>query len=138
MPETLKTSAMALDAVDYFRAKLQFESTPHQLHELLRKDSMLVLDVRDAQAYAQERIPGAVNIPLAELPRRCQELPRDKTIVCYCWTVTCALAPKAALELAHRGYKVQELFGGIDAWKKAGMPVESGAARAQPSSRRQQ
>lgn len=125
MPETLRSPQNILHSVDYFKAKLQFESTPRQLDEIRKLPSVLVLDVRDREGYEREHIPGAVNIPLDELPRRFAELPKDKTIVCYCWTITCSLATKAALELAHHGYKVQELFGGIEHWKKSGLPVES-------------
>lgn len=120
-----------LSAVDFFMAKLQYEAMPHQLHGIKDKDSVLIVDVRDKASYDKEHIEGAASLPLEELAGRMRELPRDKTIVTYCWTVTCPLASKAALELAHRGYKVQELFGGIEAWKKSGFEVEgSGRARA--------
>jgi len=124
MPQTMESPVHALEAVDYFKAKLQFENTPRGVREIMRLESVVVLDVRDRDAYAREHVPGAWNIPLAELPRKAASLPKDKTIVCYCWTITCALAPKAALELAHRGYKVQEMVGGIAAWKADGYPVQ--------------
>lgn len=124
MPQTLNSPANILNGVDYFKAKLQFENTPHGLNEIKDKDSVLVLDVRDRDSYEQEHIPGAANIPLEELEERITEVPKQKTVVAYCWTVTCALAPKAALILAHKDYKVQEMVGGIEAWKKAGFPVE--------------
>lgn len=113
-----------LNAVDYFKAKLQFEQTPHGLDAIKNLPSLLILDVRDREAYSREHIPGAINIPLDELNDRIHELPREKTIVCYCWTITCALATKAALDLAHHGFKVQELIGGIDRWKVTGFKVE--------------
>lgn len=119
-----------LSAVDYFKAKLQYESTPGTLYRLLEeKDSIVVLDVRDAESYSHEHIRGAINIPLAELPHRFAEVPRDKTIVTCSWSLTCTMAAKAALELGHLGFKVLELMGGIYAWKSNGLPVE-GAGRA--------
>ncbi|MBI4347977.1 MAG: rhodanese-like domain-containing protein, partial [Elusimicrobia bacterium] len=69
-------------------------------------------------------IPGATNIPLADLAKRLKGLPKDKTIVTYCWHHDCAAAPKAALLLAERGYAVKDLCGGIKAWKDAGFAVE--------------
>ncbi|MBI5200219.1 MAG: rhodanese-like domain-containing protein [Elusimicrobia bacterium] len=125
----LFTTQSAITAVDFFKAKLQFEQTPHGLKKLLdeKHPTLLVVDVRDAQAYEKEHIPGAVNIPLGELSGRLREIGKDKTVVTYCWNITCALATRAALELAHRGYKVQELMGGIDRWKIAGMPVDGDA-----------
>ena len=125
MPNVLQSSANALTSVDWFKAKLQFEIGPVELKRLLEgKSSVLVVDVRDVGSYCQEHIPGAVNIPLREFPKRLAELPRDKTIVCYCWSPTCFMATKAALDLAHRDFKVQEMAGGIKAWKEAGQPVE--------------
>lgn len=131
MPETLNSPANALNAVDYFKAKLQFEGFPHQVHGIMNNGTTMLVDVRPKDAYAKEHIKGAVNIPFDELPKRLRELPKDKTIVTYCWNVTCPIAAKAALELAHKDYKVQELFGGIQAWREAGFEVEaSGAGKA--------
>lgn len=131
MPQTLEAPVQALNAVDYFKAKLQFENSPRGVHEIMKLPSVVVLDVRDRGSYAREHVPGAWNIPLAELPRKAADLPKDKIIVCYCWTIACALAPKAALELAHRGYKVQEMVGGIAAWKADGYPVQGPAQGAE-------
>src|SRR2546430_14955945 len=115
MPETLNSPQNALNAVDFFKAKLQFEARPHQLHGLMNNGTVLIVDVRPKQAYDDEHIKGAINIPLEEIPKRMRELPKEKTIVTYCWNITCPLSTKAALDLAHRDYKVQELFGGIEA-----------------------
>jgi len=41
------------------------------------------VDVRDAQAYAQAHIPGALSIPLAELPQRVGELNPSAWIITY-------------------------------------------------------
>ena len=77
--------------------------------------------------FAAEHIKGAKNIPLPELVSKLATLPKDKTIVTYCGDLTCGLAPKAALELAQKGFKVMELVGGIDTWSKKGFPVEKKA-----------
>lgn len=121
--KTVPASAIA----KYFQAKLQAEWGPHDVikHREANPRQVVVLDVRDKDSYAQEHIQGAVNIPLDELPARVKELSKDKDIVPYCWTITCSLAPRAALWLSQRGYKVHELVGGIGTWKKAGMPIES-------------
>ena len=41
------------------------------------------LDVRDAQAFAERHIPGAISIPLAELPQRISELNTQAWIITY-------------------------------------------------------
>ena len=42
------------------------------------------LDVRDAQSYAEAHIPGALNIPVNNLPQRLNELDPADHIVIYC------------------------------------------------------
>jgi hydroxyacylglutathione hydrolase len=46
----------------------------------------LVLDVRNRAAWVTrpERIPGAIWMPLEEVPARARDLPADRPIVVYC------------------------------------------------------
>lgn len=116
-----------LSAVDYFRAKLSYEMSPYGLKHLLddkTNDTLHVIDVRMPDAYAEGHIPGAVNIPLPEIIGKLSAIPKDKTIVTYCGSITCQMAPKAALELAQKGYKVMDLHGGLKEWQSYGFPVE--------------
>lgn len=46
--------------------------------------SALFLDVRSADSYAENHIPGAINIPLTELPARLGELDPGMMIITYC------------------------------------------------------
>ncbi len=58
------------------------------------------------------------------LPDRLGELPKDKTIVVYCWDTWCNMAVKAAIIMSENGYDVLELSGGIAAWTTMNFPVE--------------
>ena len=49
-----------------------------------REKNYLLVDVRQPDEYAREHIPGAVLIPLGELPARQNELPPDRDILFYC------------------------------------------------------
>ena len=51
-----------------------------------RGEPVVFLDVRNPQAWASSdvKLPGAIRIPLDELPERAGELPRDRPIVAYC------------------------------------------------------
>lgn len=120
-------SKSAIGAADYLKAKLDYEATPNGLKSTLETTpgDVVVLDVRDEESFRKEHILGATNLPAADLVKRLADLPRDRTIVTYCWDMTCALAPKAALELAQKGFKVQYLAGGIEEWKKKGFPVKT-------------
>lgn len=126
----------ALTAVEYFRAILNYEATPWGLKSLLPEGKVFVLDVRTPDKFEAGHIPGALNIPMADLTARLAELPKDKAIVVYCSNITCWLSAKAALQLAEKGFTVQRFFGGMEEWSKAGFPVECGhacAASAQPA-----
>ena len=125
----LEPKMIELTPVQYFSAKLAYEMTPWALKSVIEKtpEHVLILDVRPADMFAAEHIKGAKNIPLPELVAHFATLPKDKTIVTYCGDLTCGLAPKAALELAQKGFKVMELVGGIDVWSKKGFPVEKKA-----------
>lgn len=48
------------------------------------KNPMLFLDVRTAEAFQSGHIPGAINIPLAELESRISELDPNQWIITYC------------------------------------------------------
>jgi rhodanese-related sulfurtransferase len=125
--KNVKTPKLAISAADYFSAKLAYEMTPWTLKRLIvdeKSDMHLVLDVRSPEHFAQAHIPTAVNIPLADLVMKLKTLPKNKILVTYCGNITCSLAPKAALELAQKGFKVVELFGGIQEWQDRGFPVE--------------
>lgn len=121
-----QTLTPAITAIDYFSAKLNFEMTPYSLknHRDKGTKEYVVLDVRTAEDFAKGHIPGALSIPLMDLPAKLATLPKDKTIVTYCGNITCALAPKAALKLAQAGFKVMELFGGFATWTEKGFPVQ--------------
>jgi len=86
----------------------------------------LVLDVRTAADFKNGHIRGAKNIPLSDLGTSMDSLSADKgrPVLVYCNsgnTVTRAikLLKKAGFE------KVNNLDGGIAAWKEANMPLAS-------------
>jgi rhodanese-related sulfurtransferase len=118
---------LRIDPVAYFTAKLEAEWGPFDLKKALetRAEEIVVLDTRSAEAYAEEHIPQAVNIPEAELDKRLDELPKNKEYVPYCWSMTCHLATRAALSLSRKGFTVHELAGGIKAWKESGFDIAS-------------
>ena len=112
----------------FFKAKLAAECGPHDVkrRQAAYDTNFILLDVREREAFEEEHIKGAVNIPASALPTRLKELPKHKEIITYCWSVTCTLAPRTALLLASKGYRVKELVGGIGEWKSYGFPVEKG------------
>ena len=83
----------------------------------------LILDVRTASEFASGHIPGAVNIPHTELPRRIGELDAssDGEIVVYCEVG--GRAQKAASALRKAGFtEVLHLQGDMRAWRNRQLP----------------
>jgi rhodanese-related sulfurtransferase len=94
--------------------------------ELLRRaraGEAIVLDVRPAPEFAAGHIPGAVSIPLDELPDRLAELPADVEVVAYCRGAYCVLAHDAVRQLTARGRRAVRLAEGMLEWRLADQPV---------------
>lgn len=92
--------------------------TPTELDGLLAEDAVVLVDIRNPGEVEQGRIPGSVNIPLAQLRNRLDMLPTDKAIVVHCaggWRSSVA----ASLLRAQGFDNVWDLAGGYNAWAAA-------------------
>ena len=99
--------------------------TPAALAELMQSNGApWVVDVRNVGELEAGMIPGAANIPLAELARRIEEVPTDRPVVAYCqggWR-----SSVASSFLRHRGLTdTSDLTGGFAAWEVMHEPVSS-------------
>lgn len=92
------------------------EITPTALKVLLDSPQRpLVLDVREDWERQAARLPGTLDIPMAQIPQRLAELPRDRAIVVMCHGGVRSM--KVASFLAQQGFsQVTNLAGGIHAW----------------------
>jgi ArsR family transcriptional regulator len=109
---------------DYFHARDSME--PVTRKDLVRRISdglVTVLDVRPADEFAKGHIPGARNVPLADLGRRLKELPKKIEIVAYCRGPYCIFSFEAVAALRDKGFKAFRLEDGFPEWKAAGLPV---------------
>jgi rhodanese-related sulfurtransferase/DNA-binding transcriptional ArsR family regulator len=86
---------------------------------------VLVLDVRPALEYHTAHIPGAISVPLADLPDRLAILPPSTEIVAYCRGAYCVLARDAARVLRGNGIPARHLADGMLEWRLDGLPVEA-------------
>jgi rhodanese-related sulfurtransferase len=112
-----------LDA--YRERRHEFEKiSADELRRRMRKNEVALLDVRPQVEYQSGHLPGAISIPLDELERRLNELPRDKTIVAYCRGPYCVFADEALGLLTTRGWKVARLEEGVAEWQLAGRALE--------------
>ena len=93
-----------------------WEITPVELKKKMDAgETPFILDVREPNEYQINRIEGSTLIPLGELPRRYQELPRDREIVAQCKMG--GRSAKAMDFLKSVGFaNVKNLRGGILEW----------------------
>ncbi|MGQ2913549.1 rhodanese-like domain-containing protein [Microbacterium aurantiacum] len=113
------------DTVAYFRRRLQHETDPADVYAAQRAGyRFVILDVRNAEAWAQGRIQGALHLPHADLPARApRELDPAVPVVVYCWSPGCNGGVRGALALASLGYDVKEMNGGFEYWAREGLPT---------------
>ena len=92
------------------------------------------LDVREPDEFAHGHIPGAINVPQAELASRLAELPRDRPILTICKGGSRSLRTAQFLKQVHFA-DVQSLRGGTDGWRSAGQPLAFGDTADVPQPR---
>ncbi len=105
--------------------------TPAQAKDMMGRDNVVVVDVRDAMEVAQNgKVAGAVHIPRGLLefkadpdsPARYPNLDTDKTVIVYCASGgRSALAGKTLKDL---GYEKVFNLGGFKDWAESGGPVD--------------
>ncbi len=86
------------------------------LMKAARKGEVVVLDVRPSEEYLNAHLPFARSIPLDELRKRLDELPRDRPIVAYCRGPYCLMAPDAVALLKREGFSAIHLRDGVAEW----------------------
>jgi len=83
----------------------------------------LLLDVREDEEFELGHAPGALHVPLAEVPDHVDELPNDRTIVAVCRSG--GRSARATQFLLEQGFDVVNLEGGMTSWAQQGAPLES-------------
>ena len=90
--------------------------------------TLLLVDVRSPDEYRSGHAPTAINVPLGGLERRLAELASgDRTIAFICQSGTrSAMAVRAA---RRTGIEARNVSGGMHAWRRARLPIETGKSR---------
>lgn len=94
------------------------------LLERVRKGAVMVLDVRPREEYEAAHLIGAISVPLSELRRWLNKLPRKREIVAYCRGPYCLMATEAVELLQAKGYRATPVDLGVAEWREQGFPVE--------------
>jgi rhodanese-related sulfurtransferase len=96
---------------------------PSALREQLRKDRRLqLIDVRSTIEFDAGHIKGARSVPIQKLKGKLPDLNLDpkRPVIAICQTAHRSV-PAVRL-LRQQGYDVQQLGGGMNAWRAAGFP----------------
>jgi molybdopterin-guanine dinucleotide biosynthesis protein A/rhodanese-related sulfurtransferase len=90
----------------------------------LHGQGVYVLDVREPDEYTSGHVPGAVPIPLGEIPARAAEVPTDRDVYVVCGSG--GRSRRAAEFLNGNGARATNVMGGTKGWIAAGNPVTEG------------
>ena len=93
--------------------------------QLINRERAVVVDVSEAEEFAQGHVGGAKNVPLSQMEQRLPEVVKNKTLPLILTCPSGARASRALAVAKKLGYeKAQVLAGGLKAWKEANLPVE--------------
>lgn len=90
------------------------------LNDLLarsKKEKLILIDVRPEDEYNAGHISNAVSIPISQLKKRLNELPKSKTIVAYCRGPLCVMAADAVKILNDKKFNAIRMEDGYVEWK---------------------
>ncbi|QBD76284.1 rhodanese-like domain-containing protein [Ktedonosporobacter rubrisoli] len=115
------------EAQRHFLDKLSVETDAADvLLDLQRgQNSILLIDARSTQDFEECHIPGAISLPYRKITAESTiQLAKELPLVIYCWSPGCNAATKAAARLSALGFRVKEMLGGLEYWRREGGPVE--------------
>ena len=110
----------------FYMQKLHFEVDSSDLSFALSNgEQIVVIDARSDVAFQNEHIPGAISLPHRIMSEdTTAHLSKDILYVTYCDGIGCNASTKGALNMLNLGFRVKELIGGIDWWKRDGYRTE--------------
>ena len=82
-----------------------------QMLSYMGKRNTVIIDLREPEAYQEEHIMGAINIPYESLRKHMTQLKGYQNIILYCDRGNTSLL--AAREMGEKGFYVMTLYGGI-------------------------
>ena len=100
-----------------------------ELVRRVRAGEVTVIDVRPREEYVAGHIPGAISVPLADLPKRLRDLRKRRDIVAYCRGPYCVMSLDAVDLLRRKGFRAQPLKHGVVEWRAQGWRVDTGEDR---------
>jgi rhodanese-related sulfurtransferase len=119
------------EQLDFYQEKLAYEIDSADLKAALEDgQELVVVDGRSREAYEMEHIPGAISIPHRSMSQESLAgFSRAPLYVAYCDGIGCNASTKTAIKLATSGFRVKELIGGLDWWKRDGHATQGGSCQ---------
>jgi rhodanese-related sulfurtransferase len=110
----------------HYARKLALETDCWDVNEAMAKGAdFVLLDVRSPAAYAKGHVPGAANLPHANISEdSISEYASESLFVVYCAGPHCNGADRAALRLAKLRRPVKIMIGGVTGWIDEGFNLE--------------
>ena len=125
-------AALPADALAHFSRRLAFETDCSDVNDALQngEQDFVLLDVRNAAAFARGHVPGALNLPTREIDaQRMAQFAPGTLFVVYCAGPHCNGVHRAAAKLAALGLSVKEMIGGVTGWLDEGLALVSSDAQ---------
>lgn len=97
------------------------ELTPNDIHAALEAGAITLIDVREPNEFAVERIAGALNFPLSTFLPAALPHAADRPVVFHCQAGRRSEKAAALAREAGMGGD-RHMAGGLNAWKSAGLP----------------
>lgn len=127
-PKTLSNDELIKE---FYLVENAVHISPHSLRRMMDKgdQNYVLVDLRSPQEYEKEHIIGAVNIPAYKDPdtsayeekdrivKQFRELPKDKDIIVYCYSMPCMTGRKIGQLLVENGIYVKHLGIGWNEWR---------------------
>lgn len=98
-------------------------------HNLLATGQAVLIDVREANEFAEQHIPNAMSLPLSSLAEDFKQLnlPDDTVVLIHCLKGSRGeMACQTLAKLDNRPQSIINIEGGIVAWQAAQLPVVAG------------
>ena len=108
-----------------FGAPKTKDLTPQQVKVALDAQQILLIDVREPDEFAAEKIAGAVNVPLSTFNPANLPQASGKTVVLQCSGGKRSAMAVDKCRVANEAVDTH-LAGGLAAWKAAGLPTVRG------------
>lgn len=115
-----------LPEMDRVRAELGVldEEQRTGLLRRIRKREVTLLDVRPEEEFRAGHLPGARSLPLGQLRRRLDEIPREREVIAYCRGPYCTMAVEAVEVLRKAGYRANPLDLGAPDLRERGLLLQ--------------